>query len=334
MVHSRYKHVLATGFGLALALGLSSAVHAQSGKIAFFAASSQNGFNQATYEGVEEKAAELGYETAIFDGKFDAAHQYSQIEDVLVSGNYEGFIIFPNDTVGIAGAFEQVIAAGIPVATVLFPVGPDLTTLEPQVEGITTTVASPPVDGATFQAESVVEHCAGKDPCNVVIIIGAKIFPFDNLRLETFQAVLAEHDNINVQAVGEGWYSPETSLTAMTDILQANSDVHVVLSNADQHLAGAEIALEAAGYNVPDLYMSGGGAAAIAIDAIREGRWDATLAYFPKTMGAMAMEQIANAIEGKPVTAVINMDEAGPVQAMIDKAVLDANPDFKGEWEQ
>ena len=334
MVQSQYKRVLATGFGLAVAVAVSSAVNAQAAKIAFFAASSQNGFNQATYEGVEEKAAELGYETAIFDGKFDAAHQYSQIEDVLVSGNYEGFIIFPNDTVGIAGAFEQVIAAGIPVATVLFPVGPDLTTLEPQVEGITTTVASPPVDGATFQAQSVVDHCDGKDPCNVVIIIGAKIFPFDNLRLETFQAVLAKHDNIKVLAVGEGWYSPETSLTAMTDILQANSDVHVVLSNADQHLAGAEIALEAAGYSVPDLYMSGGGAAAIAIDAIREGRWDATLAYFPKTMGAMAMEQIANAIEGKPVTAVINMDEAGPVQAMIDKAVLDANPDFKGEWEQ
>ena len=120
----------------------------------------------------------------------------------------------------------------------------------------------------------------------------------------------------------------------MTDILQANSDVHVVLSNADQHLVGAEIALEAAGYNVPDLYLSGGGAASIAIDAIREGRWDATLAYFPKTMGALAMEQIANAIEGKPVTQIINMDTAGPLEAMIDKAVLDANPDFKGEWAQ
>jgi hypothetical protein len=34
------------------------------------------------------------------------------------------------------------------------------------------------------------------------------------------------------------------------------------------------------------------------------------------------------------VTQVINMDEAGPVQAMIDAAVLDANPDFGGEWEQ
>lgn len=80
--------------------------------------------------------------------------------------------------------------------------------------------------------------------------------------------------------------------------------------------------------------MSGGGAASIAVDAIREGRWDATLAYFPKTMGALAMEQIANAIEGKPVTQIINMDTAGPLEAMIDKAILDANPDFKGEWAQ
>ena len=324
----------AMAMGAALALALVPAADAEAKKLAYFAASSQNGFNQATYAGVEEKAKELGYETAIFDGKFDPAHQYSQIEDVLASGNYDGFIVAPNDTVGIAGAFEQVIAAGTPIATVLFPVGPDLTKLEPQVEGITSTVASPPVDGATVQAETIVKQCEGKDPCNVVIIIGAKIFPFDNLRLETFQKVLAGHDNIKVLAVGEGWYDPDKSLTAMTDILQANQDVHVVLSNADQHLVGAEIALEAAGYNVPELYLSGGGAAGIAIDAIREGRWDATLAYFPKTMGALAAEQVINAIEGKDVTQVINMDTAGPLEAMIDKAVLDANPDFKGEWAQ
>ena len=317
-----------------LVLALAPPAMAQSKKIAFFAASSQNGFNQATFEGVEEKAVELGYEAEIFDGKFDAAHQYSQIEDVLAGGQFAGMIVAPNDSVGIAGAFEQVIAAGTPIATVLFPIGPELNTLEPQVPGITATVASPPVPGATLQAEAAVAHCADKDPCNVILIIGAKVFAFDNLRLETFEKVLAQHPNIRIVGTGEGWYSPDTSLKAMQDMLQAARDVHVVLSNADQHLVGAEIALEAEGYSVSDLYLSGGGAAAIAIDAIREGRWDATLAYFPKTMGALAMEQIANAIEGKPVTNAINMDVAGPLQAMIDKAVLDANPDFKGEWEQ
>ena len=134
----------------ALALALASPAMAQSKKVAFFAASSQNGFNQATYEGVEEMALELGYEAEIFDGKFDAAHQYSQIEDVLAGGQFAGMIVAPNDSVGIAGAFEQVIAAGVPIATVLFPIGPELNTLEPQVPGITAPVASPPVAGATW----------------------------------------------------------------------------------------------------------------------------------------------------------------------------------------
>ena len=324
------KRMLFAGTAMA---GVAGAATAE-GTIAYFAATSQNGFNQATYEGVQEAAAARGYDTEILDGQFDAAKQYSQIEDALASGKYVGMIVAPNDSVGIAGAFEQVIAEGIPIGTVLFPVGPDLNSLAPQVDGITVTAASPPVAGATTQAEAVVDYCADKDPCRVVIMIGAKIFPFDNLRLETYEAVLGAHENIDVVAVGEGYYSPDPSLQAMTDILQANPDVDVVLSNADQHLVGVEIALESAGMNPADIHLAGGGAAAIAISAIREGRWDSTLAYFPKTMGALAMEQIANAIEGKPVTQAINMDESGPIAAMIDASVLEANPDFVGEWEQ
>lgn len=33
---------------------------------------------------------ELGHETKVFQGAFDAAVQYSQIEDVLASGNSRG----------------------------------------------------------------------------------------------------------------------------------------------------------------------------------------------------------------------------------------------------
>ncbi len=307
---------------------------AEGEKVAFFAASSQNGFNQAIYEGVEMRAAELGVETAIYDGQFSAEIQYNQIEDVLASEEFDAFVLAPNDPIGVAGAVEQVTMAGVPIATTLFPVGPDLNSLEPQVEGLTTTVASRPVVGATQQAEAVAEFCASLDPCNIVILIGFKTFPFDNLRLETFKKVLAEHSNVRIVAEAEGWYDPDTSLTAMTDILQANSDIHAVLSNADQHLIGAEIALEAAGHEVSSIYMSGGGAATIAIEAIREGRWDATLAYFPRTMGYLALDAVVTKVRGGEPPVAIDMDEVGPVRAMIDKAVLDANPDFVGEWAQ
>jgi ribose transport system substrate-binding protein len=332
-MNGKVKLLLASA---ALAVGAmsGSSALAEDYKVAFFAASAQNGFNQAIYQGVQEKAKELGVEVAIYDGQFDAALQYSQIEDVLAGGQFNAFIVAPNDTVGIAGAVEQVGAAGKPLATVLFPIGPDLAKLEPQVPGVTATVAAPPADGAKAQAEDVVKFCEGKDPCNVVIVIGQKIYPFDNLRYESYLSVLNTHPNIKVVATGEGNYDPDKSLTVMQDILQANKDVHVVLSNADQHLVGVEIALTNAGYNVPDLYLSGGGAASIAIDAIREGRWDVTLAHFPVTMGKIALETVVKKLKGEEVAAFTDMDKVGPLPALINKAVLDAHPDFKGEWAQ
>ena len=99
--------------------------------IAFFASSSENGYNQATWEGVKKAASEAGNVNAeIFNGEFNATLQYGQIEDIIASGKFDGFVVVPNDTVGIAGAIEQAIDAGIKVATSLFPIGPDLTTLD------------------------------------------------------------------------------------------------------------------------------------------------------------------------------------------------------------
>ena len=332
---SRQLTVLLASVALAASTAISIASsEAADLKVAFFASSAQNGFNQAVYKGIQTKAKELGVEVAIYDGQFDAAKQYSQIEDVLAGGKFDAFIVVPNDTVGIAGAVEQVGKAGKPLATALFPIGPDLTKLEPQVPGVTVTVASSPAAGATVQAGTVVDYCKTIDPCNVVILIGQKIYPFDNLRYETYLKVLGGQKNIKVVATGEGNYDPDKSLSVMTDILQANKKINVVLSNADQHLVGAEIALTNAGYKVSDLFLSGGGAASIAIDAIREGRWKNTLAYYPVSMGSLALEAVVNKLKMKPGPTVIDMDKVGPLPAIIDKAALDKHPEFKGEWAQ
>jgi ribose transport system substrate-binding protein len=324
---------LGVSTGLVLGLGIAASANAEDFRVAFLAASSQNGFNQAIYEGIEKRAKEIGGVTVeIFDGEFNATKQYSQVEDVTTSGKFDALVICPNDSVGIATAVEEATKAGLKVVTTLFPIGPKLDTLEPQVPGLTATVASNPAIGAKVQAEAAAKFCEGKDPCNVVIIIGQKIYPFDNLRYETFLKTLGEHANIKVVATVEGNYDPDKSMAGMQDVLQAHQDIHVILSNADQHLVGAEIALEDAGIEEEPLYISGGGAAQIAIDAIREGRWDVTLAYFPVSMGEYALQAVVDALNNKPVDAAIDSDKIGPVPAMIDKAVLDANPDFKGEW--
>jgi ribose transport system substrate-binding protein len=303
-------------------------------RLAFLAASSQNGYNDSTWQGVQAAAAEAGnVEVEIFDGEFNATVQYSQVEDIIAGGNFDGIIIAPNDTVGIASALEEATAADLLVASVLFPVGPDLTNMEPQVPGLTTTVALDPTVGAAAQAEAVVAYCADKDPCRVVVMIGQLQYPFDNLRYETFESVLANHANIQIVATGEGNYNPDQSLTAMTDILQANPEIDAVLSNADQHLLGVEIALEDAGIDPASVYLIGGGLNQITVDKIREGVFDATLSGNPYSEGYLAAQALIAVARGGEAATHIDPSAGGANPLIVTKEWLDANPDFTAEWQ-
>lgn len=323
--------LLAAGVA-ALSMG-AMAAEAADYKVAYLAASSQNGFNQAIWAGVQKAAKARGVEVEIFNGEFDATKQYSQIEDIVAGGKFQGIVITPNDSVGIATAVEEATKAGVKVATTLFPIGPKLDVLEPQVPGLVTTVASNPAIGAKAQADAVVDFCKDKDPCKVVIIIGQKIYPFDNLRYETYLKTLGENKNIQIVATVEGNYDPDKAMAGMQDVLQANKDINVVLSNADQHLVGAEIALEDAGLDVPSLFLIGGGANQIAIDAIKAGKWDATLAQLPMSEGEYALNGVVDALEGKPTPAFTDEMKLGTVPPIITKKVLDEHPDYKPEWQ-
>jgi ribose transport system substrate-binding protein len=300
--------------------------------IAFFASSSQNGYNQAVFDGIEQAAAEAGDVTAeIFDGEFNAEVQFNQIEDVVASGRFDGFVIVPNDPVGIAPAAEQALAAG-PTATALFPIGPDLDSLEPQLEGMITAAGSVSV-GAQGAAEEVAEFCADIDPCRVVILIGQLQFPFDNLRLENFESVLSEHDNIEIVATGEGQYSQDVALTAMQDILQANPEFEVLLSNADQHITGALVALADAGADIESMYIVGGGASEVAIEGIRAGTWDASISNFPVTEGYLAAQNVIAALRGEDYEQVNDVNVLNPLGvAVVTAEVLEENPDWEAEW--
>ena len=328
------KHKLIAAALMATCLIPATAMAQDPIRLAFLAASSQNGYNNATWLGVQAAAKAAGnVEVEIFDGEFNAATQYAQVEDIVAGGRFDGIIVAPNDTVGIATALEEATGEGLLAAAVLFPIGPELTVMTPQVKGLTTTVASNPVDGAAAQAEEVVKFCADKDPCNVVVMIGQLQFPFDNLRNSTFEDVLSKHANIKIVATGEGNYSPDASLTAFQDIIQANPQIDVVLSNADQHLLSVEIALNDAGIPVEPIYMIGGGLNQITVDKIKAGIFDATLSGYPYSEGYFAAETLIKAKNGETVDNWIDPATKAANPAIVTKEWLDANPDFKAEWE-
>jgi ribose transport system substrate-binding protein len=302
-------------------------------RVAFLAASSQNGYNKAVFEGIQSKAKELGnVQAKILDGRFDAQVQFNQLQDAAASGQYDGIVIVPNDTVSIAGAVGAAKSANIPVVTALFPIGQNLTQLEPQVPGIVATVASPPADGATKQAELVADYCADKDPCRVMILIGQRQFPFDKVRYDAYRSVLEKHPNIKIVATLEGNYDRDQSLKAMQDALQSNPQFDVLLSNADQQTAGAQLALKNANIDPKDVYLTGAGGTKEAIKAVRDGTWKADYVNFPVTQGEQALEQLVNALEKKPVKSVVDSDKEAPFDPFVDKSSLEEHPDFTGQW--
>jgi ribose transport system substrate-binding protein len=316
---------------LAPCTSLAAAKH----HVAFLASSSENGFNQAIWEGIKKRAAELGdIDVEIFNGEFNAEKQNNQVEDLVASKKFDGIILEPNDSVGIANALKDAIAANIKVVVTLFPVGPKLDTLEPQIPGLTATVASNPAIGAKVVADAVVHYCGSKDPCNVIVIVGQKIYPFDNLRYQTELETFKSHPNIKVVGTVEGGYDPDKTMTGVQDVLQGHKDVQAMIAMGDQMMVGAELAAKDAGLDVSKMLVIGGGASEIGIKAIREGRWTATIAFFPVTMGEYSVQALADAFAGKNVNPVIDSDKIGPLPALVTKAELNAHPDFKGEWAQ
>lgn len=324
---------LATGL-LLWALAPGAGIAAASHRVAFLASSSENGFNQAIWEGIKKRAAELGIEVEIFNGEFNAEKQNNQVEDLVASKKFDGIILEPNDFVGIANALKDAIAADIKVVVTLFPVGPKLDTLEPQIPGLTATVASNPAVGAKVVADQVVKYCEGKDPCNVIVIVGQKIYPFDNLRYQTELDTFKSHPNIKVVGTVEGGYDPDKTMTGVQNVLQGHKDVDAMIAMGDQMMVGAELAAKDAGLDTSKMLVIGGGASEIGIKAIRDGRWTASIAFFPVTMGEYALQALADAFAGKQVNPVVDSDKIGPLPALVTKAELDAHPDFKGEWAQ
>ena len=301
-------------------------------RVAVLAASSQNGFNQAVYKGVQDGAKKLGIqiEAKLLDGQFDSNTQLSQMQNVTSSGQYDGVIVVPHDGPSLAAAFPT--ANKMPVVTALNPIGPDINKMEPQVEGVVSTIAIPPSDAAKLQAEHVVDYCKDINPCKVALMVGYLSSPLDVARRDAYQAVLKPNSNIQIVATLEGNWDRDKSLTAVANMLQSNKDVNAILSGGDQMTSGAQIALTAAGIDPASIYLTGFGGTTDAVKAVRDGIWKSTYLNFPVSMGSAAIEQLNNAITEKPVKSVINMLDIGGIDPYATKESLSKTPDFKGEW--
>ncbi len=293
-------------------------------RIAFFGFAAANGFAQATWAGVQEGAAATGAEVEFFDPVFDANTQISQIQDAITAGDWDAFIIQANDGNAVVPVIEEALEAGIPVVGEFTPIGPDYSTIEPQVDGLIF-VGAAPVDNGVILAEMAIEACAGIDPCNVVYLEGFRSLPLDVARTGAFTETIAAASGVELIASVEGGYLPDTGLSAAQDVLVAHSEVHVMVGSA-QAIFGAEQAATDAGVSVK---LIGNGSPRQAVDAVREGRWHAVFLDAERDAGRTAFELAVEAATGGNPPRSFDSTTLVPNV----KGTADVIGDFEGQWD-
>jgi ribose transport system substrate-binding protein len=296
-------------------------------QVAWINAGSANTFLQAARKGMDGVAAENDIEITEFDAQFDPELQQRQLRDAITSGKYEGIILTALVGPALIPDVKDAIDKGIEVVILNQIVGDDLTTSEPQVEGVAASVASPPAEDGKRLGEATVLACEGVNPCRVVYFFGEKGIPFDQQVRAGLDKVIGTHANIRIAAEGEsGFEGPDKAFTQMQDILVKTPEFEVVVG-ADQAMAGAELALKDAKKSGVKLIASGGSKAAVT--AITEGRWFAGVFAAPRTEGELAMKAMAAALDGKE-TGGVDAIESFPGNGIITKENVSQ---FEAQWE-
>jgi ribose transport system substrate-binding protein len=332
------------GISIAAALGLLLAVVGCSSdseekqalgektiRVAFFAPGLANTYVPAQVQGARDAANTRGASITVFDAVFDSSKQVTQVQDAITSKKFDAFVISAVDGNALVPQIQNAIATGIRVACISAPCGPDLTSLEPQVEGLTVHVGHSFVASGRQIGEQIVAACASRNPCRAVYLPGLFSYPADRIRTDALHTTLRRHPEIEIVAEQEGKYAAETARAALQNILQAHRDVDVVATTGDQMAFGMEQAIKAADLQ-GKVKIIGNGASVVGVSAVKAGRWHATVVLLPQTEGRIATEYVVRAARGATGLATsIDVESLSPIGPVATKATVGSfNPEWRG----
>lgn len=275
---------------------VSHVAAADNKNIAYLSASSANTWLGASMKEMEKVASDNDITITEFDAQFDPALQATQMQDVISSGKYDGMVVVALNGPGVIPDIESAITDGMKVVVLNQVVGDDLTTSDPQVDGISASVMAAPFRSGERIGKLTVSACADQTACKVVYIYGIRGIPLDVALRAGFDSEVAEHSNIEVVAEGEGKYlGPEQGMTLTQDILQVQPEFHV-MAGPDQAIQGAAIVLEDEGM-AGKVALIGFGGSTAAIKGISDGSWFGGVFGAPGDEGRLAMDAMVKALK-------------------------------------
>lgn len=275
--------------------GTAAASGTVNNSIGLSVSTQNNPFFVTLVEGAEAAAQELGVKLTVVDAGDDVTKQASDIED-LVSKQVGVLIVNPVvDSDAVSSAVSSAVSRGVKVISV-----------DRAVNGveIDCQIASDNVAGAEMATQYIVDTLGeGIKVAELQGTVGASAAidrgqGFHNVADEKLDVVSSQPAN----------FDRTEGMSVMENMLQSNGDIQAVFAANDEMALGAVEAISGAG---KDIMVVGFDATDDAIEAIKAGRMDATIAQQPDLIGKTAVEQAVKLINGETI------DKAIPVEVTL-----------------
>ncbi|HXZ65848.1 MAG TPA: sugar ABC transporter substrate-binding protein [Streptosporangiaceae bacterium] len=297
--------------------------------IAYLSFAVDNSYDAPMLAAATTVADESHANLKVFDANNSAQTQYSQLQDVITSGKYNGIVLQPILGTGLISLVKEAIAKGIKIVNLDQILGPNLSTDQPQVKGLSANVTFVPTQIGTQLGQLVVQACESENlnPCNVGYLYDIKASALDVAISGAFDNAIKADPAVQVVAEGQSYFSPTTGLTAVQDMLQAQPKLNLIVGS-DQGIEGGAQALAAA-HLTGKIMLVGYGASAAALQGIASGAWYADVAQAPAREGSLAMQALIAALETGKASGAINPVAGLPDNGIVTKANVGQ---FTAEW--
>ncbi len=297
--------------------------------IAYLSFAVENSYDAPMLAAAQATAAANNATLKVFDANNNPQTQYAQLQDVINSGQYQGIIVQPIFGTGLISLVKQAISKGIKIVNMDQILGPDLSTDQPQVAGLSANVTFVPTEIGTKLGNLVVQACKSQNlsPCKVGYLYDIKASALDVAIHGAFMKAIAASPAVKIAAEGQSFFSPTEGLTAVQNMLQANPGLNLIVGS-DQGIEGGAQAVAAA-HKTGKVILVGYGASAAALAGVSSGAWYGDVAQAPASEGRLAVEAMIKALrEGK------NSGGIDPVAGLPNNGVVTkANASqFTAEW--
>jgi len=296
--------------------------------IAYLSFAVENSYDAPMLAAAQAVATTDGATMKVFDANNSPQTQYSQLQDVINSGQYNGIIVQPIFGTGLMTLISQAIGKGIKVVNMDQILGPDLTTDAPQVKGLSANVTFVPSEIGTKLGQQVVAACKAKNlnPCKVGYLWDIKASSLDEAINKAFTQATAGSP-VKIVAQGQCYFSPTTGLTAVQTMLQAQPGLNLIVGS-DQGIEGGSQAISSA-HLTGKVILVGYGASAAALAGVKSGAWYSDVAQAPASEGRDAVTALVKAIQSGQASGGIDPVATLPNGGIVTQANVGQ---FTAEW--